>query len=84
MTISVTYCTILSTNYLPKALALADSLRRHADGATLHILFTDIAHDEDLPKLYAMGVAAIFTPGTSTRDVVSFLRGALPETRTDV
>lgn len=46
-----TYCTILSTNYLPKALALAESLRQHEDGATLKILFIDHAHDEGLPEL---------------------------------
>jgi len=28
-----TFCTILSTNYLPKALALAESLRQHEDGS---------------------------------------------------
>lgn len=38
-----------------------------------------IVPDEDLPKLEAMGVAAIFTPGTSTQDVVRFLRERLPE-----
>jgi hypothetical protein len=46
-----TYCTILSTNYLPKALALAESLRRHEDGATLKILFIDIAREDGLPQL---------------------------------
>ena len=46
-----TYCTILSTNYLPKALALAESLRRHEDGATLNILFIDHAQDDGLPEL---------------------------------
>ncbi len=46
-----TYCTILSTNYLPKALALAESLRLHEDGATLTILFIDHAQDDGLPEL---------------------------------
>jgi len=45
------FCTILSTNYLPKALALAESLRQHEDGALLHILFIDVAHDDGLPQL---------------------------------
>ena len=40
-----------------------------------------IVPDEDLPKLKEMGVAAIFTPGTSTQEVVRFLRDALPETK---
>ena len=46
-----TYCTILSTNYLPKALALAESLRRHEGGAILRILFIDVAEDDGLPAL---------------------------------
>ena len=46
-----TYCTILSTNYLPKALALAESLRRHEDGTVLRILFIDVADDGQLPAL---------------------------------
>jgi hypothetical protein len=54
-----TYCTILSTNYLPKALALADSLQRHEDGASLKILFIDVANDENLLEL--KGVEALST-----------------------
>ena len=50
MTTRRAYCTILSTNYLPKALVLADSLRRHEDGATLKILFIDVGDDKDLPQ----------------------------------
>lgn len=48
---TISYCTILTTNYLPKALALADSLRRHEDGAELKILFADIRRDDDLPQV---------------------------------
>lgn len=64
-----TYCTILSTNYLPKALALAESLRRHEDGAILRILFIDVAEDEQLPEL--PGVAGLSTAslGLSRRSV---------------
>ena len=46
-----TFCTVLSTNYLPKALALGESLRRHEDGARLKILFIDHPDDEGLPQL---------------------------------
>lgn len=46
-----TYCTILATNYLPKALSLADSLRKHHDGAQLVVLLIDAASDADLPDL---------------------------------
>ena len=33
-----------------------------------------IIPDEDIPKLEAMGVARIFTPGASLEDVVAFVR----------
>jgi methylmalonyl-CoA mutase C-terminal domain/subunit len=33
--------------------------------------------DEDIPTLQACGIQAIFTPGTSTRDVVAFVQGQL-------
>jgi hypothetical protein len=54
-----TYCTILSTNYLPRALALAESLHRHEQGATLRILFIDHASDDTLPDL--PGVVSLST-----------------------
>ena len=33
--------------------------------------------DEDIPKLEACGMAAVFTPGASTQDVVAFVQGNL-------
>lgn len=51
MPASSTYCTILSSNYLPKALTLAESLRRHEAGAELVVLLIDIADPADLPHL---------------------------------
>ena len=30
--------------------------------------------EEDIPKLKEVGIAAIFTPGSDTRDIVSFIR----------
>jgi methylmalonyl-CoA mutase C-terminal domain/subunit len=38
-----------------------------------------IIPDEDVPKLKALGVAEVFGPGTSTQEVVDFLRRAVPE-----
>lgn len=48
-----TYCTVLAENYLPKALALADSVRRHQSGAELVIFLIDAEHADDhqLPDL---------------------------------
>lgn len=33
--------------------------------------------DEDIPKLKACGIAAVFTPGTSTQDAIAFVRNNL-------
>jgi methylmalonyl-CoA mutase C-terminal domain/subunit len=33
--------------------------------------------DEDIPKLQACGLAAVFTPGASTQDAVAFVRNNL-------
>ncbi len=38
------------------------------------VLVGGIIPNEDVPKLKAKGVAAVFLPGTSTEDIVIFLR----------
>jgi methylmalonyl-CoA mutase, C-terminal domain len=38
-----------------------------------------IIPDEDIPKLEALGVNGIFTPGSSTQDIVTFLERVVPE-----
>ncbi|WP_117237096.1 cobalamin B12-binding domain-containing protein [Thermus sediminis] len=49
-------------------------------GASDILLFGGgIIPDEDVPKLKALGVAAVFGPGTSTQEVVDFLRRRVPE-----
>jgi hypothetical protein len=45
------YCTILARNYLPAALALAESLREHGGGTQLAIFLTDAGDDTELPEL---------------------------------
>ena len=35
--------------------------------------------DEDRDELLAAGVAAVFTPGTTTGEIVEFVRGHVPE-----
>lgn len=47
----LTYCTILATNYLPKALALAESLHVHHPDAELVVLLIDATTDADLPSI---------------------------------
>jgi hypothetical protein len=45
------HCTILARNYLPSALALADSLRRHGTGVPLVVFLTDATPDAELPAI---------------------------------
>jgi hypothetical protein len=48
---SIAYCTILARNYLPKALALAESLRRHEGEFPLTIFLIDATASTELPDL---------------------------------
>jgi methylmalonyl-CoA mutase C-terminal domain/subunit len=48
-------------------------------GASDILLFGGgIIPDEDVPKLKELGVAAVFGPGTSTQEIVDFLKRAVP------
>jgi methylmalonyl-CoA mutase, C-terminal domain len=40
--------------------------------------------DEDIPALKAMGVAAVFGPGTSFREVIEFIRDHVPPRRDEI
>ena len=33
---------------------------------------------EDIPELKKLGVAEVFTPGSSTQEIIDFIRGAVP------
>ena len=78
--VDVVGLSVLSGAHLYYFQEVTDKLR--ARGAEDILVFGGgIVPDEDLPKLRAMGVATIFTPGTSTQDVVKFLREALPKTK---
>jgi hypothetical protein len=48
---SIAYCTILARNYLPKALALAESVRRHHGEHPLTIFLIDATAETQLPEL---------------------------------
>lgn len=78
--VDVVGLSILSGAHLHYFQEVTDKLK--ARGADDILIFGGgIVPDEDLPKLKEMGVAAIFTPGTSTQEVVKFLREALPEAK---
>lgn len=44
------------------------------DAADIVVFGGGIIPDDDIPKLEALGVARIFTPGTPTHDVVDWVR----------
>lgn len=74
MTGTTAYCTILSTNYLPKALALADSLGRHHPGARLTVLIIDAPTSAELvqvPEVDAVGTDVLGLPHREMLDVAT-------------
>jgi methylmalonyl-CoA mutase, C-terminal domain len=52
---------------------IVDLLRENGMDDTL-VLVGGIVPQEDIPKLKAIGVSEIFLPGTSTEDIVDFIR----------
>lgn len=50
-TVPTAYFTILSSNYLPKAMALAESLATYHPGAQLKVLLIDALRDDQLPQI---------------------------------
>jgi hypothetical protein len=64
------YCTILAQNYLPKAVTLADSLRRHHPEAELVVLLIDVLRDEDLPDVPGVRVVSTEALGIPERQVL--------------
>ena len=34
---------------------------------------------DDIPQLKELGVSEVFTPGSSTQDIIDYIRGALPQ-----
>ena len=66
------YTTILSTNYLAKALTLADTLQRHHPGARLTVLVIDSADAAHLSGIRQEGVDIVGTDilGLPHRDVL--------------
>ena len=50
-------------------------LLRERGAADIAVFGGGIIPDDDIPKLEAMGVAHIFTPGTRTDEIVQWVRG---------
>jgi methylmalonyl-CoA mutase, C-terminal domain len=55
------------------------TLLEQRQGEDILLFGGGIIPDEDIPKLHAIGVNGLFTPGTSTQDVVNFLQSNVPE-----
>ncbi|WP_377270904.1 cobalamin B12-binding domain-containing protein [Peterkaempfera sp. SMS 1(5)a] len=53
------------------------ALLKEQDAADIKVFAGGIIPDGDIPELKAMGVVGIFTPGTSTRDVVTWVEANL-------
>jgi methylmalonyl-CoA mutase, C-terminal domain len=49
-------------------------LLRGQDAADIRVFGGGIIPDEDIPKLKQLGVSEIFTPGSSTQDIVQWIR----------
>jgi methylmalonyl-CoA mutase C-terminal domain/subunit len=47
------------------------------DASSLVLIAGGIIPDEDIPALREMGLAAVFGPGTDTRELVAFIQGAV-------
>lgn len=67
---TTTYCTILSGNYLPKAVTLAGSLERHHPGTELVVLVIDALSDDELPEAPGVRLVSLAFLGLSERDVL--------------
>ena len=47
------------------------------DASNIVLIAGGIIPDEDIPALREMGFAAVFGPGTDTRELVAFIQGAV-------
>lgn len=75
MSPTTAYCTILARNYLPRALTLADSLRRHHPGSELVVLFIDVVRDAELPVLDGARAVSTEVLGLAEREVLQLAAG---------
>ena len=56
-------------------------LLRERKATDILVLGGGIIPDEDVPKLKAAGLAAVFTPGSTTQDIINFVRENVKGTR---
>lgn len=72
---------ILSGAHMTLFPMILDSLKEQ--GAHVLLFGGGIIADSDIEKLKEMGVGEIFTPGATTRDIIDYLKEALPKLKKD-
>lgn len=66
---------ILSGSHLPLTLKVLELLREK-DAADIKVIVGGVIPDKDIEELKAMGVAAVFPPGSDFREIIDFISGA--------
>ena len=56
-------------------------LLRERKATDILVVGGGIVPDEDIPKLKEAGLAAVFTPGSSTQDIIDFVKANVKRTR---
>jgi methylmalonyl-CoA mutase C-terminal domain/subunit len=68
---------IMSGAHMTLFPAVIDLLKQNK-AEDIRIFGGGIIPDDDIPKLQGLGVTAIFTPGSSTQDIVQWIRTNIP------
>ena len=55
-------------------------LLREKNAGDILVVGGGIIPDEDIPKLKEAGLAAVFTPGSSTQDIIGFVKANVKRT----
>lgn len=79
--VDVVGLSILSGAHMALLPAIVQKLKEVDMGHAL-IVVGGIIPQEDIEALHQIGIKGIFTPGTSTQDIVDFIRNNLPEKET--
>ncbi len=76
--VNVVGLSILSGAHMELFPAILQGLRENGMGDVI-IIAGGILPEDDLPALKEMGIGAVFGPGSSTRDIIAFIRQAMGE-----
>ena len=78
--IDVLGLSILSGAHMALVPRILEELR-HRGIEDLPVFLGGIVPKDDIPELKAMGVAAVFGPGTGTQTIIDFIRGVMAATQ---